>query len=122
MSELFDRNRRLVAEVIAGEFMNVIGARYGISRERVRQICKRAGIDPPTGHVGLAKTRKEKQRKRDEAKAALQNKKHKLKRLVEEGESIASASRRLGFTRGQINTIAKQMGLYEISRFKRWTT
>lgn len=51
MPDLGQRNATIVDRVKAGEFMAAVGADYEITRERVRQICVKAGV---TGKHAMA--------------------------------------------------------------------
>lgn len=44
-----NRNVRLVADWIRGDSLSVLAERYGVSRERVRQVVDRAGVSREDG-------------------------------------------------------------------------
>jgi hypothetical protein len=63
-----DRDAEIVRRLSEGETLQTVGDRFGISRERVRQIAKAAGLDVPTLRAAQKKGRAEKrQAERDAA-------------------------------------------------------
>jgi transposase len=117
------RNHEMAAAVADGETFAAVGKRYDLTRERVRQIVKRAGVKSARSSPIVQQRRLD----RLAAKAALRATKEaadtaraeKMRELVAGGKSILEAARMLGVSRGQIFTLNKQAGLSAITRHGR---
>jgi len=78
----------------AGEPLTTIGASYGVSRERIRQLCKRWGAESPVDNT------------RADAQAVAEG-----IALVESGVSVPTAAARVGLSDGTLRRYAADKGI-----------
>jgi hypothetical protein len=123
-AKLIGRNERIAAAVKRGETFELIGARYDLSRERVRQIATALGAKSKRAK-DLIRAEQAKRLSARKAAARAQHAKrakvaHLMLELVKAGCSIAAAGRLLGLTQGKTQHISKQLGLGAITQHGRW--
>ncbi len=113
-------NACAIAEAVrAGETYAAIGARYGITRERVRQVAKKHGA-----RSSRPLAAEQRRRERAEAKAQQERQRQELINTLREkvsgGKSIAASGRELGLKRGRLSALSRIAKLGEITRWGRW--
>lgn len=112
------------AGIRAGRSYSDIAADLGITRQRVRQYARDLGIEAVTARRVVRERKAERaQAEADElaARRAFEmDREAQLVALVRGGMSIARAARKMGYTRGQVNTMAKRLSLGSITEYGRW--
>lgn len=121
------RNKEIAEALRAGAKLKTLADKYGISRERVRQIGLRSGLYSARSlknqdRSPSATTQKRAaQKERQEAKHAREKELlEEMQVLVLSGMSIAHAGRRLGLKRGLVHKLSKQGAFGAITTYGRW--
>lgn len=123
-AKLIGRNKRIAAAVGRGETFELIGARYDLSRERVRQIAAALGAKSKRAK-DLIRAEQAKRLSAQKAAARAKHAKrakvaHLMLELVKAGRSIAAAGRLLGLTQGKTQHISQKMRLGAITQHGPW--
>jgi len=119
-----NRDKQIARVVARGETFEAVGYRYGITRERVRQIAAGLGVQSQRAFPIIIAKGRERRRARIVARAekrrALEALADRMYRLVKAGQSILAAGRALGLTRSQTDTISRKKKLGGITQHGRW--
>lgn len=114
------RNERIAAAVRAGETYIAIGKRYGVSRERVRQIAGSFGLISHRAMAMRQGLKAERLAKKAAARAArradLERRYARMRELVQGGMSIRQAGGAVGFRESQIEWVSGKLGLGAITQ------
>lgn len=111
MSDHTERNAAMAREYRAGDCLEDIGKRYGVTRERVRQILERLGVQRRSGADKFHTMPQERQAAfREAARARAAHIKGQVlvpaladaMELVRQGRSYSEAARALGISRNQV--------------------
>lgn len=119
------RNVDIITRIKAGETLTAVGLRYGITRERVRQICSKQSVLSVRNMAAMkaqgAAKRAARQAARQEKKVAHEALIAELRRLVvDEGLSVAKAAKRIGISIREAGYYATRYGIGQLSRHGRW--
>jgi hypothetical protein len=119
-----NRDKQIAAAVARGETFEAVGNRYGITRERVRQIAVGLGVQSQRAFpIIIAKARERRKARiaaKKEKRGALEAIADRLYRLVKSGKSILAAGRELGLTRSQTASISQRKKLGAVTQHGRW--
>jgi hypothetical protein len=123
-----NRDKQIAAAVARGETFEAVGNRYGITRERVRQIAEGHGVQSRRAFPIIIPKARERRRERRKARIAARKEKqlarkdiaNRMYRLVKSGKSIRAAGCELGLTRSQAAYISQKKKLGTITQHGRW--
>jgi DNA-binding CsgD family transcriptional regulator len=114
----FERNKEIARLYGTGLSMDKIGQQYGITRERVRQILVRLGVERRSA-AEYARSDEARARAREVGLRLMGHLKGKIlvpeleeaARLVRNGASYNDAAKRLGLSRNQVAGICHRLGI-----------
>lgn len=121
MRPFAERDALIAARIMAGETYAHVGAHYGISRERVRQIAARAGLPPRMAMIRAKKALADRAREERRA-AAFQSKLDRFKKEIEAVKSGASIFSQVANNndRHRLSVVLARLGVKSIAK-SRWT-
>lgn len=113
-----ERNKEIARLYQSGLQMQAVGARFGITKERVRQILTRMGV-PRRSAAEYARSEESRERSRQIGLRVMGHLKGKIlvpeleraAQLVRDGKSYSEAAGELGITRSQVAGICHRLGV-----------
>lgn len=111
------RNEKIRADYLSGINSPALGLKYGISRERVRQVLEPFGVIAQR-KLDRAAARKQASLHTAQQKIEFEAKKHKGVNLVRGGMSISKAAKIIGVAPATVSSAALAAGI--VSQHGRW--